>query len=128
MAVSSGFIQFVLDQLQGLGPVHARRMFGGVGLYFEDLFFGLIADDVVYLKVDESTRERYEAARAEPFRPYGQGSYSMSYYEVPLKVLEDRDEIKTWARKAVSVAGRKVAREVPRHHSTRSGSRKRAPD
>ncbi len=109
MTVSDGFIDFVLDQMEGLGAVSHRRMFGGVGLYFEDLFFGLIADDVVYLKVDESTRARYEAAGTKPFRPYGEGSYSMSYYEVPASVLEDRDKLKAWAMQAVAVAARKAA-------------------
>ena len=109
MAVSDGFVDYVLDQMESLGTVSPRRMFGGVGLYFEDLFFGLIAEDVVYLKVDESTRARYEAAGAKPFQPYGEGSYSMSYYEVPAGVLEDRDKLKAWAMEAVAIAARRAA-------------------
>ncbi len=109
MTVSDGFVDFVVDQLENLGTVSPRRMFGGVGLYFEDIFFGLIAADVLYLKVDQSTRARYERSGAKPFQPYGEGSFSMSYYDVPASVLEDRDELKIWAAEAVEVAARKAA-------------------
>jgi len=109
MSVSDEYLEFVLDQLEGLGTVFSRRMFGGVGLYCDDLFFGLIDDDLLYFKVDEITRERYESAGSTPFRPFGEDSYSMSYYRVPAELLEDRDELARWAREAVAVAVRKLA-------------------
>jgi DNA transformation protein len=112
MTVSPEFVDFVLDQMEGFGTVYARRMFGGVGLYFDDIFFGIISNDAVYLKVDESTKPRYEHCGARPFQPYGDGSYSMSYYEVPANVLEDRDELRTWAREAVAVAALKAAEKT----------------
>jgi hypothetical protein len=61
MAVSSGYQTFVLDQLRPTLPgVRAKRMFGGVGLYADELFFALIDDDVLYLKVDDETRPDFE--------------------------------------------------------------------
>ncbi len=127
MTVSEGFIVFVLDQMDSIGFVHHRRMFGGVGLYFEDLFFGLLADDAVYFKVDESGRNRYEKAGAEPFRPYGEGSVSMSYYEVPPEVLEDRDELRVWALEAIAAAGRKAAGKAGRSRPARPGRKSLQP-
>jgi DNA transformation protein and related proteins len=79
MPVSDNYKAYVLEQLQDLGRVVGRAMFGGVGLYHDGIFFGLIADDTVYLKVDDASRPRFEAAGAKPFRPYGEGSYSMQY-------------------------------------------------
>ena len=73
----------------------------------EDLFFGLIANDILYFKVDDSNRERYIAARASPFCPYGEDDYSMSYYEVPADILEDHEAVTQWAREAVKAAERK---------------------
>lgn len=61
MPTSSDFLAYVLDQVAGLGGVTSRRMFGGAGLYCEDFVFGLIADDVLYLRVDDSNREDYTA-------------------------------------------------------------------
>ena len=61
MAVSSDYLQFILEQLHGLGQVHARRMFGAAGLYCEEIFFGIISEDTLYLRVDEANRADYTA-------------------------------------------------------------------
>jgi DNA transformation protein and related proteins len=104
LRVSDGFRSFVLDQLEPLGSVLPKPMFGGVGLYCDGLFFGLIALDVLYLKVDATNRCDYEAAGARPFRPFPNRAGSMQYYAVPPGVLESRDELVGWARKSVKVA------------------------
>ena len=80
-------------------------MFGGVGLYAGDLFFALLAGDVLYLKADDATRGKLEAAGARPFQPYpDRGSGTMQYYSVPAAILEDSDELIVWAKKSVAVA------------------------
>ncbi len=104
MAVSSSYRTYVLEQLQQMGTVAPRSMFGGVGLYHQGVFFGLIADDCLYLKVDDSTRANFEVSGCKPFKPFGDESYSMSYYEIPADVLEDRSRLRAWAEKAVAVA------------------------
>jgi DNA transformation protein len=124
MAVSANFLEFVLDQLSGLGSVRSRRMFGGIGLYCDELFFGLIDDDIVYFKVDDSNRADYAARGCEPFRPYKDETMSMSYFRVPSDVLEDVDDIKAWARKSVSAAGAAAAAKTA--HSTKTRAAKRA--
>lgn len=106
LEVSAAFRAFVLDQLEGLGHVTPRSMFGGVGLYCRDLFFGIIARDVLYLKVDDVTRGDYERAGMHPFKPYPKRPGTMQYYAVPVDVLESTADLVTWARKAVAAAGR----------------------
>lgn len=105
MAVSREFLAFVLDQLGPLGPVVPQHMFGGVGLYHQGLFFGIVADDTLYFKVDDLTRPRYQAAGSAAFDPYHDGRASFRYFTVPIQVLEDRDALSAWARDAVA-AGR----------------------
>lgn len=110
MPVSEEYLDYVVDQLGCIGEVAAKKMFGGVGLYHDGFFFGLIAADVLYFKVDDENRRQYETAGARPFRPYGdEGSYSMGYYEVPVDVLEDVDQLRAWARGAVAAAARKAS-------------------
>jgi DNA transformation protein len=105
MAVNADFLRYVLDQLAGLGRVTPRRMFGGVGLYHEERFFGLIAGDTLYLKVNDSNRGDYEARGMRRFRPFPDKPYwSMTYYELPADALEDADECAAWARKSVAIA------------------------
>src|SRR5262245_10440409 len=105
MAVSNDYAEFVLEQLSGLPALVAQPMFGGVGLYCDELFFGLIFDDVLYLKVDPSNLMDYEALGMRRFAPYpDRPSVKMAYYEVPADVLEDREKLAVWARKSVHVA------------------------
>jgi DNA transformation protein and related proteins len=116
MAVSPSYKTFVLEQLKVVGSVTARSMFGGVGLYLDGVFFGLLDDDAIYLKVDDGNRGDYEKAGMGPFRPYGDESYAMQYYELPADVLEEREALREWVGKALAAARRKVAgkRKRPR--------------
>ena len=110
MPVSEEYLDYVVDQLGCVGEVVAKKMFGGVGLYHDGFFFGLIASDVLYFKVDDENRSDYETAGARPFQPYGNESYSMGYYEVPVDVLEDTDQLRMWTRGAVAAAARRRRR------------------
>lgn len=114
MPVSEGFRAFVLDQLEGLAEVRARAMFGGVGLYAGERFFGIIAADTLYFKVDDTNRPDYEAAGMSAFRPYPDRLETMAYYQVPAGVLEDADELVTWARRACRVAAARRGAKRPR--------------
>jgi DNA transformation protein len=117
VTVSADYLQYVLDQLAALGGVSSRRMFGGVGLYCEEFFFGLLDDDTLYLRVDDSNRSEYAARAAAPFRPYAdRPQLSMSYYEAPAEVLEDARQLVEWARRSVAVAMRS-----PKPHRARRG-------
>ena len=119
LAVSPAFRRFVLDQLEDLGGVLPRSMFGGIGLYRDGLFFGIVAGDVLYLKVDERTRRDYEAAGMAPFKPYAHRPGSMQYYAVPVGVLESASELAEWARKAVGVARRAAEGSPPKRRTRR---------
>jgi DNA transformation protein len=107
LRVSVGFRQFVLDQLEPVGDVTPRSMFGGVGLYSDGLFFGIIAGDVLYLKVDDGNRSDYETAGMPPFKPYPRRSGTMQYFAVPVAVLENPEDLKLWTRKAIAAARRR---------------------
>jgi DNA transformation protein len=104
MRSSDSFRAFVVEQLAGVRELHARAMFGGVGLYAGDVFFGIIAADTLYLKTNDTNRAAYEEAGSKPFRPYADRAMAMPYYNVPLSVLEDADTLTVWARRAVAVA------------------------
>ena len=105
VAVNHSFRAFVLEQLQRTLPaIRSRSMFGGVGIYSEDLFFALIDDQSLYFKVNDASRGDFEARGMGPFRPFGEGGEVMQYYEVPTDLLDDPDALRPWAEKAVAVA------------------------
>jgi DNA transformation protein len=106
MPVSQGFVDFVVEQLERCGAITTKRMFGGVGIYSGDVFFAIVANDVLYLKVDDTTRGDFERAGSGPFKPYGDGRETMQYYEVPVSTLEDSDALTVWGKRAIAVAVR----------------------
>ncbi len=106
-AKANEFVSHVLDLLEPLGPVSARLMFGGYGIYLDRVMFALVANDTLYLKVDEESRGEFEAAGLEPFRYTKKGkTYQMSYHAAPEDALEDAELLRDWARKAVDAAMR----------------------
>ena len=115
MAVSSEYLEFLIDMLVPLGPVKSRRMFGGSGLFADGLMFALIAKEVLYLKADEQTRPAFEAEGMEPFTYETRAGKRgvMSYWQVPEHLFDEPEEFVTWARDAVSVALRADAAKPP---------------
>jgi len=128
MTVSNDYRDFILEQLAPAGRVSSRRMFGGIGLYLDGLFFALIDDDTLYFKVDDSSRERYQQAGSKRFCPFpDRPEQAMGYWQVPAEVLEDAGQLAIWAREAMSVAlaarmRRPARRRAPPRH--RGGSRR----
>ncbi len=105
MSVSRELEEYIVGQLEVAGTVRSRRMFGGVGLYIDDAFCGIIGSDsgCLYLKVDDSNRSDYEREAMAPFQtPKG----TMSYYTVPEHVIEDAKLLRAWVLKARVVATR----------------------
>lgn len=103
MAVSNDFLQYVLDQLSGWGKVHVNRMFGGAALYQEDLAFAMIANDIVYLKVDDTNKEKYIAAGSTQLKPFKNNATVLSFYNIPADVLENADEFVEWAKESLDI-------------------------
>ena len=45
----------IREIFRGLGPVQIRRMFGGQGVYRDELMFALVAAGELYLKTDDES-------------------------------------------------------------------------
>jgi DNA transformation protein and related proteins len=105
MAVQAQYLAYVLEQLAGLERVSTRRMFGGVGLYCGEFFFGLIDDDTLFFKTGESNFAEYEARNMPRFMPPATRPLGpMGYHQLPADIIEDGEALVDWARKAVAVA------------------------
>jgi DNA transformation protein len=129
MPISDDYLQFVLEQLADVGRVSSRRLFGGAGLYRDDLIFGLIARDTLYFKVDDANRADYESRRMRRFnaRPES-GHAGMRYYEVPADILEDTEACAIWARRSIAAAvasGGAAATAAARRRPRKTAPRKR---
>ena len=105
MSVSPEFKSYLQDLFEPLGPVEIKRMFGGGGVFRDGRMFALIADDVLFFKVDAQNQPDYEAAGCEPFTYEGKKKpVRMSYWTCPADVIEDPDLLMEWATKACDAA------------------------
>ena len=102
--------QHVIERLSRAAEIRTRRMFGGVGIYSGELFFALIANDVLYFKVDERNRGAFEARGMEPFQPFPDKRSMKSYYALPPDVLDDARTLRVWVAKALDAARAKPAK------------------
>lgn len=105
---SSDYTNYILDLLLPLGNIKARKMFGGFGIYKNGIFFALVANNILYFKVDDENKTNYAQYGSKPFSYINKNNklVSMSYWEVPIDILENRDKLEEWVDNAVQAAKR----------------------
>ena len=120
MAVSAAFRDYVTDLFASFGEIKIRAMFGGAGVYHKDQIFGLIIAERIYLRADDVTRPAFELEGMQPFRYNTKNGEVgvMAYWELPERLLDDPDELKSWAKAAYETGirsrGKKAAARRPR--------------
>jgi DNA transformation protein len=111
MAVQDGFAIYCSELLALAGEVRSRRMFGGHGLYIDDVFVAIIAGETLYLKADEETRVRFEAAGCRPFEYTARGKQqALGFWTVPPEAMDSPRLMQPWARLALEAAVRAKAK------------------
>ena len=127
--MNSALVAHCLELLAPLGAVRERRMFGGHGLYLDDLFVALIAGDNLYVKVDAASQPAFAAAGCAPFVYEGQAkSITLSYWTVPAEAMESPAAMQPWARHAIAAALRaRAAKPSAAPRRARSTAPKPAP-
>jgi DNA transformation protein len=116
MPKRSEFVDFLLEQLAPLGEVSAKSMFGGWGIYSDGRMFALVANETLYIKVDDGNRADFEREGLQPFR-YDRTDREvavMSYYQPPVPAIDDRELLCNWARKGIEAAARAAEKKKPR--------------
>ena len=110
MSLSNDFFDYVQDQLSPWSQIDKKSMFGVLGLYRDGLMFGIIAKDVVYLKVDDSNKAKFQEAGMEPLRVFKSNSEVPSYYELPANILENSEAFIEWAQESYAIQVKKNRR------------------
>ena len=99
--------------MQAIGPVRAQAMFGGHGIYLEQRIFGLVADSVLYLKVDKENESHFKVRGLEVFSYMKKGAEcKISYYQAPEEALEEAEVMSYWANLAYSAALRAASKKT----------------
>jgi DNA transformation protein len=132
MASDPSFVAFAVDLVSLVGPVTARSMFGGHGLYAENVMFGLLDDGELFLKTDPDTRQRFVDAGCRQWL-YVNKKVRMEntgYFRPPDEAHEDPEAMLPWARLALEAALRAKATKSAkpaRRGAARTAARKPAP-
>jgi DNA transformation protein len=88
----------LLDDLQSIGDVASKKMFGGHGIFRDGVMFAMVdADGNEYLRADASTAPDFEAAGSPK---HGR----MPYWAIPLEVRRIEEDLVVWATRAAAVA------------------------
>ena len=104
----SGLISHLQDLLADFGVVTVRAMFGGHGVYADDVLIGIVIDETLYLKTDAQTRPVFEASGCAPCVYTRQRTpITMSYWSVPDAALDSPQAMLPWAQLALDAARRK---------------------
>jgi DNA transformation protein len=101
----SEFVAYLHEVFATFGPITAKRMFGGHGIYHNGLMIGLVADDTLYLKADTESRPLFEARGLHAFEYIKNGkAMQMSYLTAPEDIFDDPDDATLWAERAYQAA------------------------
>lgn len=103
--VPDPFVEHACELLSSLGPVRARRMFGGWGLSVDGMNVGLVAWDTLFLKTNAGTEPQWLAAGGRPFVYEAKGKpMSLHYHTPPEEAMESPALMAPWARLALQAA------------------------
>src|SRR5271169_2258999 len=112
MVASDSFAEFLREQLAPLGRVTMRRMFGKTGVFCGGVMFGMVTDNMLYLRVDDHNREAFEEAQSSPPLNYEKkgSTIDLSFWRAPERLFDEPDDLVTWARLALAAARRVAAK------------------
>jgi DNA transformation protein len=112
MVASDGFAEFLRERLAPLGRVTMRRMFGKTGVFCDGLMLGMVTGDTLYFRVDDHNRAEFKEAQSFPPLNYEKKgrAIDLSFWRAPERLLDEPDELVTWARAALAAARRVAAK------------------
>ena len=115
MSSSIEFVAHCVDLLSTLGHARAKRMFGGHGVYVDDLFVALIISEQLYLKADAETRAAFERVGSRPFEYARKDGLRavMAYWTAPDEAMESAALMQPWLRLALGAAMRAAHSKRP---------------
>jgi DNA transformation protein and related proteins len=115
MTASTETVAWCCELLAPLGNVRTKRMFGGHGIYVDEVFIAIIVGDDLFLKTDEASRPAFEAAGCRPFEYQSAAGkqVALSYWSAPAEAMESPAQMLPWARQALASALRARASKPP---------------
>ena len=130
MVASDSFAEFLRELLAPLGRITMRRMFGKTGVFCDGVMFGMVTENMLYLRVDDHNRAAFQEAAAFPPLKYQKkgNSIDLAFWRAPERLFDEPDALVAWARLALAAARRVAAKRqqtAPRRKSKPQASSRR---
>lgn len=124
MVASNSFAEFLREQLAPLGRITTRRMFGKTGVFCDGYMLGMVTENTLYFRVDDSNQSVFAEAASVPPLNYRKGGQliDLSFWRAPERLFDEPDELVEWARAALAAARRVAAKRTsPRKSKSWNG-------
>jgi DNA transformation protein len=100
----SEFLQYALDLFNPLGRLTSKTLFGGNAILKNNITFAMVFDGSIYLKTNKNTVKKYLDLDSKPLSyKKNNKTISLRYYEIPIEVLDDEDQLIQWAIEASKI-------------------------
>jgi TfoX/Sxy family transcriptional regulator of competence genes len=103
MATSKEFVDFVLDQIENIGAIEAKKMFGEYGLYLDGKIVGLICDDKLFIKPVSGRAHIKNVVELPPY----EGAK-------PSFLIEEKIEDSKWLSELIRITYRELPEPKPK--------------
>lgn len=116
MPLSPGFPDYVLELIAGFGKVEVKRMFGGAMLLRDGVGFGILDDDVFFLKVDTALGAELKKQGCKPwvYSVKKDGTVrDIAYWSLPDTAADDPDEAVALVRRSFAISAQ-AAKDKPK--------------
>lgn len=108
----SEYIEYLHEVFELFGPIVARKMFGGYGIYHLGAMFAIVVDDTLFLKADAENSHFFKEKGLGQFEYDRNGkSVKMSYFLAPDEIMDDREQAAIWASRSFEAALRSQKRK-----------------
>jgi DNA transformation protein and related proteins len=126
MVASDSFAEFLREQFSALGRISFRRMFGKSGVFCDGVMFGMVADNTLYVRVDEESKASFKEAASFPPLNYAKKGFviDLAFWRVPERLFDEPDELVAWGRAALAAARRIAAKRAQPASRRKQKSRK----
>ena len=115
MASDLSFVEFVADQIEAGCDITYTKMFGEFGLYSRGKFFGVICDNMLFIKPTVGGREFIGTPVEAPPYPGARLSF----------LIEDRVEDGEWLSELVRITVRELPEPKPKKPRKAKAPRKK---
>lgn len=122
----SEYLNYIMECMASIRDLRVRGMFGGYGLYQNEIIFAIVVNDVLYLKSDAAIKREFSNRGLLPFTyTVGDGSVTMQYFAASPDIFEQPEVMQEWIQKALGAALR--AKKPPNKTLQQTRKMPRAP-